>query len=273
MNTITINTFRRPFLFKLCLESILRSQRWYRWADKIAVCIAPNGDRKIRGIAENFSSNLIEIIEEPQIMDAHAAAGWMLKSAFVDGGADCNLYVEDDVILSLDAFMLLAWMQEWVSKQGGQKDRFLGACLYHETIPRYYVTGPDPHMVHLGNGINTCGGTAFLREPFLRYIAPQWNCKKAEPTGFDYSMHYLMYVHQLYVLWPDYSRSTNTGYYGNEEWANRFRESLWVQTAQALPDPLGTHGFRMNPEHERALPPPVLEPWMKPELRARGLML
>ena len=272
MNTITVSAHRRPFHLKLCLESIIRAQQWYPWANKISVCYTQHGDPAVRQVAESYGDHWFQVIAEPPEVGSnpHDAARWMLQSAF-DIGSDCNLYVEDDAVLSPDAFMMLDWMQSFASTNPD----ILGACLYHETIPEHYKNSPpDPLMLHLGNGINTCGGTAFIREPTLKYILPKWNCKKVEPKGFDYSAHFLMYLHKLYVVWPDYSRSMNCGFtlgsIAQPMWAKYFGRSIWVQSYQAVRTP-GT--FYMDPDHRGPRPGPVLDEWMKPELRDMGVCL
>ena len=121
----------------------------------------------------------------------------------------------------------------------------------------------------MSNGLNTCGGTAFLREPYLHYLQKNWNCKTLEPRGFDYSAHYLMYVNSLYMVWPDLSRSHNTGYelgsISQPNWAQYFGRSIWTHTKDAARD---WREFRMD----GAAPRRHMEPWMEAELRKDGLL-
>jgi hypothetical protein len=208
----------------------------------------------------------------------HAMSKWMLDRAFA-AGADMALYVEDDAVMAPDAFLMCEWTrQHYGSTELKHRETHepvaLGCCLYHETIPAQYIAegrpdGPDARLLHLSNGLNTCGGTAFLRDPYLRYLSPKCNCKTLEPKGFDYSAHYLMYVNSLYMVWPDLSRSHNTGYelgsIAQSEWAKYFGRSIWTHTQDAARD---WREFRMD----SAAPRRHMEPWMEAELRKDGLL-
>lgn len=288
MNIVVVNVFRRPFHTRLCLEAIARAQRWSGgWADSVQVWFACNHAEHPDVMAEaddvgrrNPDIPFIGRIAPPDIPSTpHDMSRYMLDLSF-GSGAEMAVYVEDDAVLSPDAFLMCEVTRQAASglfagPVGLQHNvPLLGCCLYHETIPEQYVRegrpeGPDARLLHLGNGLNTCGGTAFLREPYLRYLSPEWNCKECEPKGFDYSAHFLMYKYGLYMVWPDYSRSVNIGYeHGSiapADWAKYFGRSLWVQTGQAARD---WKDFRFD----GVVPPLVREEWMIPELAYRGLL-
>jgi hypothetical protein len=280
VNSVVVSTFRRPWQTRLCLESIIRAQRWLAWADRIAICINPAGEREVALTVQEIISAPssrtlpVEIWVEPgtpggPAMNAHDASKWMLDHAFNSrskGHNDICLYVEDDAILSPDAFTLLAWYQWAIDR--GRIDRVAAFCLYSETIPAHRAVPPDPAVLHLTNGINTCGGTAFLREPYETVFSPHWNMKQCEPRGFDFSIHYLMYRHELYALYPDLSRSHNVGFFGGglsmEHWLAHFQRSIWT----------GEHNGIRNIEELRLkdIPPGrILEEWMRDELRREGI--
>ena len=304
MNIVTVNLFKRPFHARLCLEALARAQRWSAtveskgWADVIAVCLAANAHEHVHVIAE--AGGVIE--RNPDVpfefwhashtpSNPHAMSKWMLDKAFA-AGADMALYVEDDAVMAPDAFLMCEYVKQLQSythgldypstqEEADDNERMyrigaglLGCCLYHETIPAQYIAegrpeGPDARLLHLSNGLNTCGGTAFLRDPYLRYLSPRWNSKTLEPKGFDYSAHYLMYVNSLYMVWPDLSRSHNTGYelgsISQPNWAQYFGRSIWTHTARAARD---WREFRMD----GAAPRRHMEPWMEAELRKDGLL-
>lgn len=274
MNIVTLSTHRRPFHARLSLEALCRAGRWHPWARYIAVCLAPDGapdvQKEVMSVKAANPDIDIRVWCEPDYVNSpHVASKWMLDTAF-EQGAGCVLYVEDDAIVSPDAFVMTGYLTTQHDHIGVP---LLGCCLYHETIPEQYRREnrpPDPALLHLGNGINTCGGTAFLREPYLTLLSPSWNCKQVEPRGFDYSAHYLMYLHKLFVLWPDYSRSMNIGWSGGSlappHWVKYFGRSVNIQTAQALRD-TGEFKLAVDPR-EREI---VLEEWMKEELRHKGL--
>lgn len=300
MNIAVVNVFKRPFHMRLCLEAIARAQRWSGgWAHRIAIAEPCNAHEhplvaeEIEDvIARNPDLNWCRWQAGPDVPSSpHHMSKWMLDRAF-DAGAEMAVYVEDDAVLSPDAFLTCEYTKQ-LQRYGANPDypadqeeadaaekysriaaTLLGCCLYHETIPEQYVRegrteGPDARLLHLGNGLNTCGGTAFLRDPYLRYLSPEWNCKECEPKGFDYSAHYLMYRHGLYMVWPDYSRSINIGYEQGSiapaDWAKYFGRSLWIQTAQAARD---WKEFRFD----GVVPPLVREEWMVAELAHRGLL-
>jgi hypothetical protein len=269
LNIVVVNVFKRPWHTRLCLEALARAQRWSRgWADEIAICLATNAHEHPRvieesnGVVERNADIPFRLWQAPDTISSnpHAMSKWMLDKAFA-GGADIALYVEDDAIIAPDGFLLCER-----TKQMTDAGNVLGCCLYHETIPQQYRAenrSPDASLLHLGNGLNTCGGTAFLREPYLRYLSPGWNCKQVEPRGFDYSAHYLMYVHGLYMLWPDYSRSANYGFSGGSlqepEWAKYFGKSITVTEHEAL---RAWQGFHVSCDEPRL----VRESWMDAEL-------
>ena len=294
-NIITVATFRRPFHTRLCLEATARAQRWSgRWANLIAVCVPCNAHEhpdvavEIQGVIDRNPDVPFVIWHEDCPSDPHAASKWMLDKAFA-AGAEIALYVEDDAVLAVDALLMCEFVKRMTDKEhpaygfyglygpygtAGMKGDVLGCCLYHETIPAQYIAegridGPDARLLHLSNGLNTCGGTAFLRQPYLDYLSPNWNCKQVEPRGFDYSAHYLMYLHGLYMVWPDLSRSFNIGFtsgsISQSEWAKYFGRSIWTQTKDAA---RVWYDFRMD----GIVPATVREPWMGTELLHRGLL-
>ena len=295
MNIVTVNLFRRPFHARLCLEALARAQRWSAtvesrgWAGTIAICLALNASEHPHVIAEAEGV----VARNPDVpftfwhashtpSNPHAMSKWMLDKAFA-AGADMALYVEDDAVMAPDAFLMCEWTKRNNNMWSGEipaltmlseGKHVLGCCLYHETIPAQYIAegrpeGPDARLLHLSNGLNTCGGTAFLRDPYLRYLSERWNSKTLEPKGFDYSAHYLMYVNSLYMVWPDLSRSHNTGYelgsISQPNWAQYFGRSIWTHTKDAARD---WRDFRMD----GAAPQRVREPWMEAELRKDGLL-
>jgi hypothetical protein len=274
MNIVTVSAFRRPFHTRLCLESIVRAQRWRQWADVIALCVPRTSPtsviKEIEGIILRSGDIPLETwIEDDAISSSpHTASKWMLDKAF-SRGADMTLYVEDDAILSPDAFAMCEWTKQFALRSSPTE--ILGCCCYHETIIEQYKREnrmPDSRLLHLSNGLNTCGGTAFLQEPYLKYLAPDWNCKQVEPKGFDYSAHFLMYLHNLYMVWPDLSRSMNVGFslgsIAPGTWAKYFGRSIWAQTADAVRDWKEFH-------FDGVLPGRVKEEWMKDELQYRHL--
>jgi hypothetical protein len=280
MNIVVVNTFKRPFHTRLCLEALARAQRWSgAWADQIMIVEPCNGheyprvQEEIMGVMErNPDIPWLHTVAGPEVPSTpHDMSGWMLNKAFSDG-AEMALYVEDDAIVSPDAFIMCEYTK-WFAAYPSNAP-VLGCCLYHETIPAQYIAegrldGPDRILLHLGNGLNTCGGTAFLREPFLKHIAPNWNCKQCEPRGFDYSAHYLMYIHGLYMVWPDLSRSMNIGFEAGSisqpDWARYFGRSMWTQTKDAT---RGWVEFRWD----QVVPLLVREEWMVAELAHKGLL-
>ena len=286
-NVVVVNLFKRPFHTRLCLEALARAQRWSQgWADLIAVCLAANAHEHVHVISE--AGGVIE--RNPDVpfefwhashtpSNPHAMSKWMLDKAF-HAGADMALYVEDDAVMAPDAFLMCEYTKTAATFEYDDYDsedhipKVLGCCLYHETIPAQYIAegrpeGPDARLLHMSNGLNTCGGTAFLRDPYLKYLSPKWNCKTLEPKGFDYSAHYLMYVNDLYMVWPDLSRSHNTGYelgsISQTNWAQYFGKSIWTHTKDAARD---WREFRMDD----AMPRRHMEPWMEAELRKDGLL-
>jgi len=280
VNICVVSTFKRPFHTRLCLEAIARAHRWHKWADVIAVCRPSNGHehpevwKEICAAVDKNGDVPFEVWSERCDSNPHAASKWMLDQAFSEG-AEMALYVEDDAILAPDAFLMCEyakrhsqWMNEHMEEHGEQ---VLGCCLYHETIPAQYKAEgrePDPTLLHLSNGLNTCGGTAFLREPYLKFLSPNWNSKQVEPKGFDYSAHYQMYLSGLFMLWPDFSRSMNIGFelgsISQPMWAQYFGKSLVVDSRNALRH---IDGFRFDGLY----PHRVLESWMNAELQSRSV--
>jgi len=290
MNVVTISTCRRPFHTRLCIESLCRAQRWSAvdgstgWADLIAVCLPSNwyDFREVQAEAQRVMERNrdipLEFWFEQCESNPHAAAKWMLDNAF-RLGADAAVYIEEDEIVSPDAFLVCEWTRRYAAAALsiaplGPPVSILGCTLYHETIPTNYPadTPPNAALLHLANSFNTCGGTAFLREPFLKILAPRWNCKQVEPKGFDYSAHYLMYVHNLWMVRPDMAHGMHLGFrsslfpgcerYGQnpEFWQMYFGRSIWAQTRDAV---RSLDDFRMERYDQLR---PVREPWMRDEL-------
>jgi hypothetical protein len=271
-NIVVVNTFRRPFHTRLCLEAICRADRWAnKWVDRVLVSKPsnwhehPRVQEEVQGVIERNPDVRIEVVEPDCPSSPHDISKWLLDLAFAHG-AEIAVYVEDDAVLALDAFL----MCEFTKRTDVLRNKLLGCCLYHETIPEQYTRegrpeGPDRMLLHLGNGLNTCGGTAFLREPYLEFLSPDWNCKKVEPRGFDYSAHYLMYRHGLYMLWPDLSRSHNIGFelgsISQPDWAKYFGRSIWAGIEESV---VSSAQFRLYD----FVPSLVKEAWMEAEMEA-----
>ena len=283
MNIVVVSTFRRAFATRLCLESIARAQRWHKWADTVLIGIPvnsleyPDVQREINGVIRRNVDIPFQTWREDCESNPHAASKCLLDAAFHTENTEAVLYVEDDVVLSCDAFALLDCVKSIATRRYyGFDGRIAGACLYHETIPEQYhrelKREPDPALLHLSNGLNTCGGTMFLRDSYLEIFEPNWNSKEVEPKGFDYSAHFQMYLNKLFMVSPDYSRSNNHVGWGKnsslsyEQWAAHFALSIQIAEHEALKDPLA---FRLseNPEERRI----VMEPWMELEMKHREL--
>jgi hypothetical protein len=277
-NVVVVSTYRRPFSAKLCLEALARCQRWSEdwvawgsaWADKIVIGISagrnadPDVEKQAVKVVERNPDIPFEIVKETCDSHPNNVSKWLLDYGFKGDSVEAVLYVEDDAILATDAFHLCEWTKQF--SQDNRDRNVIGCCCYHETIPAHYAAegrSPDDRLIRIGNGLNTCGGTMFLRAPYFKILAPNWNCKQVEPKGFDYSAHYLMYLNNLFMMWPDLSRSFNIGFergaLSYPIWLKYFGQSIWTTTRQSA---RSWKEFKFDGSQPKIFK----EPWMEKEL-------
>lgn len=143
----------------------------------------------------------------------HVGLGTNTFTAFDMGFQQCDVcvLVEDDVVLSPDAFRLSLWIQERAAfsqlfSRNRDPDAEMGAVNFR------------PHFNSLG-----CG---FSSEVFKKYVKPGW--KRHELLkSWDIGMHTIMHENKLMAIRPFLSRSKNIGRCGGTNDTAEYFDEHW----------------------------------------------
>lgn len=149
------------------------------------------------------------------------------------GGAELNLYLEEDMLVAPDATQLAAWYfanhkADWLCL-----NLIGGGC-----ASAGLMSNPDyPDMLHLGRTFNSLG-FAIRREEWDRHMRAAWR-KEAEPVvkfdgaltgGWDWAVSsMLMSSPNLRTVQPVLARATHTGRRGGQHCTADFHDEAFAE--------------------------------------------
>jgi len=221
--TITVAAYNRPELLAKLLTSLkgqLLSLNDYR----LFIRIDGGGDhfREVKRVAHGADFMDADIFYPQQNEGIILNTYRLMERVFEREGADWNVYLEDDFVLSPDAFNLVEWYiehSEELKATEGVED--IGAyCLC-----RLWESG-DPDEVYLARAFV---GWGFLMDghQWQGYAQPAW-CNAQELWGYDrmWDTSLANYIRvqgpDIYNAFPALSRITNTGRMGTHFTAQKY---------------------------------------------------
>lgn len=225
--TITIAAYNRPALLAKMLRS-LKEQMWPLTDYKLYIRIDAGGKlfEKVKRVAQGVDFVNTDVFYPEQnegcIMNTYRLMEWV----FEWWEADWNVYLEDDFILSPDAFNLVEWYiahAEEIKAARGIED--IGAyCLC-----RLRESG-DPEKIYLSRAFV---GWGFLMDghQWRTYAKPAWRSAK-KLWGYDrmWDNSIADYIRTcgatIHNAFPELSRITNTGRVGTHFTARKYDELM-----------------------------------------------
>jgi hypothetical protein len=185
------------------------------------------------------------------------------RSVFDGLGAQFNLAIEDDAVLSPDAIELALW---FYSRHGDRDSRytFLNLC------DHYNYRGEGRNKGGVAHDPALLGETACISSPFAwcftrhqwSFIKKSWNKNSRSIRGWDWSLRFAMRMEGRVSLTPVVSRCQNIG---RLDGTYETGETFYVQQGLSYSDGSYQGDFGLvNPITEQEAR--ILERWMIPEI-------
>ena len=198
MKTISVIAYNRPAYLRRVLEALAKCRGVNKYEVFVSVDEAGGQQDSLRVAHDYHHPNkhvLFQVRKEgvdrhPQLVYQHVF-GPHIKSDF-------NVMLEDDTVPSPDALELADWFCEHGKEY---------ACLL---LHNFSTGAEDPNALHELMRFNPWGWGC-TREIWNRWFAPNWNCKRYEAKGWDWSLGYVIQTNGLKALQPNLSRTLNIG--------------------------------------------------------------
>lgn len=205
MKTLSMTVFNRPDYLERTLESLSKND--LRNYDLFYIGIEPVNEKCFK-IVEQINFIPTEIILNERVLGVRRNPFNLLSKLF-DEGSEFNVYLEDDVLLSPDAFMLADFHY---SHFKNKEDTYLLCSFYNylnkELFEKSKVFAYD-NMVSIGFSL--------FRESWEKWIKPYWfddnisRAVKIKGLGWDWSLRAVMKKFKLKTLSPCLPRSFHIG--------------------------------------------------------------
>lgn len=203
--TITIAAYDRPDNLRMLLNS-LRAQLLP--LDDYAVVVSVDiGGRRFDDVLKiassvDFARNYVF---QPSVhLGINHNTYWLMDHVFGEFGADWNVYLEDDLVLSPDAFNLVEW---YITR--GDELKALADGIGAYCLCRLREHG-DPGKVYLSRGF-CAWGFVMDRHQWERFGKPAWRNPKKGTWDTSVAAHIRAQGPKVYNAFPELSRVTNTG--------------------------------------------------------------
>lgn len=204
---VTVVAYKRPELLAKLLESISKADLTH--VDRVLVSCDWHSDEMYQRMYRVFNDTIYpsremssHIIKQRSRLGIHNHQRWIYNwVAGPNGYADQVVALEEDCIISPDAFNLA----HWALQQSGYK--FVN--LSHNNLFKGDISGRGKYLVE-DNQFRSSYAWAFTRD-FWHELEPQWNGKTRQPYGWDWQINYLCYREGWKCLTPEVSRAMNTG--------------------------------------------------------------
>lgn len=225
--TITVAAYNRPALLATLLKSL--KEQMHSLADyKLYIRIDAGGNlfEDVKRVALSVDFMDVDVFYPEENEGCIVNTYRLMEQVFEMEGTDWNVYLEDDFILSPDAFNLVEWYiehSEEIKAVEGIED--IGAyCLC-----RLRESG-DPEKVYLSRAFV---GWGFLMDAhqWRTYARPAW-CNAKKLWGYDrmwdnsVADYIRSYGGTIYNVLPELSRITNTGRIGTHFTAWKYDELM-----------------------------------------------
>ena len=213
MRTITIAAHNRPG----CLTRLLNSLRGQLlplddW--QVFIRIDEGGDQfeQVKEVAATVDFAPFRVFWPGANAGINRNTFWLMHHVFIDLDAEYNVYLEDDLLLSPDAFNLVEWYIEHAEELGRDADDVGAYCLCR------LHGGGDPAEVYLSRALV---GWGFLmnRHQWDRFGRVAWcGAEKLWGKSMMWDNSLANYIRtcgdRVYNAFPALSRVTNTGRLG-----------------------------------------------------------
>lgn len=199
--TITIAAYNRPGLLRLLLKSL--KHQLHSLADyRLYIRIDAGGERFERvkqvALAVDFMDREVSYPEQNEGINMNTYK--LMEWVFEEEGADWNVYLEDDLLLSPDAFDLVEW---YIKHSEEEEMGDIGAyCLC-----RLRESG-DPEEVYLSRAL-VAWGFLMDRHQWETYAKPIW--LEDEGMWDNRLANHIRSFEGVHNVFPGLSRVTNTG--------------------------------------------------------------
>ena len=208
-----MTAFRRPFLFKAMLETLLANDLT-GWRIVIQIDASPvAGD--IAQIAHSLLDNHDrDIVVNPVRLGVRENPFRLLERVFREG-SEFNLYLEEDLLLAPDATKLALWYEAHHRPEWLCLNLIAGGC-----ASRGLLSNSDhPSLLFSGTTFNSLG-FAVRQQEWRRFIEPAWMTERPDvvkydgvPTGgWDWQVYaVLLDEAHLRTVQPVLARATHNG--------------------------------------------------------------
>lgn len=213
LRTITATAYRRPYLFKAMLETLLANDL-AGWRIVVQIDPSPVAD-EISQIAHTLLQGLDrEIIVNPTRLGVRENPYRLLERVFGDGSA-LNLYIEEDLLLAPDATKLALWYEAHHCPEWLCLNLIAGGCASGGLLSN----ADHPSLLMSGTTFNSLG-FAVRRQEWERLVAPVWMTERQDivkhdglPTGgWDWQIYALLFDNlRLCTVQPVLARATHNG--------------------------------------------------------------
>ena len=219
MRTITICAWNRPHYLRVVLQSVITALHAcpeFTRLLRIFIAIDPGGDEElqVRSVALQFSDYMRlnglpfpEIIVWPEHLGVSESPRRILQHVFAVHRSEYNVHLEDDTVLSPDAFHLALWYWNMTKREDSET-----ICLSLHS-PSKETGDHDPSVVRYRAEFGVWGWCCTHFQWWL-WFSHYWNYKLTLPRGWDWSISYMMDRNQLWAACPDLSRVRNIGRHG-----------------------------------------------------------
>lgn len=225
--TITVAAYNRPALLAKLLKS-LEEQLWSLADYRLYIRIDAGGDRfeDVKRVALGVDFIDVDVSYSRRNEGINVNTYNLMERVYEREKTDWNVYLEDDLLLSPDAFNLVEWYierSEGIKAIEGVED--VGAyCLC-----RLRESG-DPENIYLSRALV---GWGFLmnRHQWQTYAKPSW-CNAKELWGYERTWDNSLadYIRScgnaIYNVFPELSRVTNMGRVGTNFTARKYDELM-----------------------------------------------
>ncbi len=225
MNSITLTAFNRPACLRKTIDSLkINDLSGY---DKLYCGVEP-GNSEVVEILRAIDFIDTRIILNPRILGVRKNPFALLERVFEEG-AEFNVYIEDDQLLSPDAFDVFNYHRRVL----GSQPKMLCTCLYNPASSNIYPNRLIKSFDFVAIGFS------LTKSQWLDYFKPYWFDEALNQEmggtaeGWDWCIRALMKKYHLHSVIPALSRSYHLGQTGTHctpaEYEKSFRHHPMAQ--------------------------------------------
>lgn len=232
--TISMICWKRPDYLKKALASIGKAD--HSGFDSLHIFAEPEGGAEMEYLLANTAAYIPEdlpvvVHRNPNRLRVDANGFVAVSHAFDVLGADLNVHVEEDVVISPDALRLSTW---YGVNASSFQEPVMCFCLHH-----HGGEAPTEKNVHFTKAVHGFSpyGWAATKDNWARWLKPEWFTNRWNDMGkygWDWSLDYHSKgTHTVKVLVPVVSRANTVGEFGGvnmtpEQWRADFSKHVML---------------------------------------------